>query len=114
MTQSQTLARLQAEAAAAQTRLDQALGLRRQRVGHLAESAGLIDLDDDLLAGAFAELADAIKAADDTRKTAWKVRGEPFRKRTAAPRRRAPAAPAAPPADPGPAAPQPAGSDGPA
>lgn len=112
MTQSQTLARLQAEAAAAQSRLEEALKARHQRLGQLAEFAGLIEFDDALLAGAFAELAETIRCADDARKEAWGKRGEPFCKRAAPSRRRAAPSPAAAPAAPDPIAIQAAGAHG--
>jgi hypothetical protein len=70
--EQQRLARKQAEL----------LDKRRAEIGKLAERLGLLEADDDLLAGALLELKAAI-AANDARLKEWRAHGATFLKRTA-------------------------------
>jgi hypothetical protein len=69
--EQQRLARKQAEL----------LDKRRAEIGKLAERLGLLEADDDLLAGALLELKTAI-TANDPRLKEWRSHGATFLKRT--------------------------------
>jgi hypothetical protein len=54
---------------------------RRAEVGKLAEKLGLLEADDDTLAGALLELKDAISKTGDERLARWRQTGASFRRR---------------------------------
>ena len=64
---------------------------RRAEIGRLAEKLGLLEADDDTLAGALLELKDALAKTGDERLARWRAAGASFRRKdkdrkTAAPR----------------------------
>jgi len=69
------------------------LGKRRAEIGKLIDKLGLLETDDELLAGALLELKSAV-TANDLRLKEWRSHGAAFLKRTAKA-----AAPAASPAN---------------
>jgi hypothetical protein len=57
------------------------LDKRRAELGKLAEKLGLLEADDDTLAGALSELKDAISKTDDERLARWRAAGAAFRRK---------------------------------
>ena len=67
---------------------------RRVEIGQLAERLGLLEADDDALAGVLLELKEASSKAGDERLARWRAAGASFRRghkdrKAAAPRSRA-------------------------
>ena len=54
---------------------------RRAEIGKLAERLGLLEADDDTLAGALLELKDALSKTGDERLARWRAAGASFRRR---------------------------------
>jgi hypothetical protein len=54
---------------------------RRAEIGKLAEKLGLLEADDDTLAGALLDLKDAISKTDDERLARWRAAGAAFRRK---------------------------------
>jgi hypothetical protein len=54
---------------------------RRAEIGRLAEKLGLLEADDDALAGALLELKDAISKTGDERLARWRAAGAAFRRK---------------------------------
>ena len=54
---------------------------RRAEIGRLAEKLGLLEADDDALAGALLELKDAISKTGDERLVRWRAAGASFRRK---------------------------------
>lgn len=65
------------------------LDKRRNEIGRLAERLGLLEADDDALAGALLELRDALAQPGDERLARWRQSGAAFRRKDA--NRKAPA-----------------------
>jgi DNA repair exonuclease SbcCD ATPase subunit len=57
------------------------LDKRRAEIGKLAEKLGLLEADDDTLAGILLELKDALSKTGDERLTRWRAAGAAFRRR---------------------------------
>lgn len=53
---------------------------RRAEIGRLAEKLGLLEADDDALAGALLELKDALSKNGDERLARWRASGASFRR----------------------------------
>lgn len=53
---------------------------RRAEIGRLAEKLGLLEADDDALAGALLELKDALAKNGDERLARWRQAGASFRR----------------------------------
>lgn len=58
----------------------QLLDNRRAEIGRLAEKLGLLEVDDDALAGALLELKDALAHPSDERLARWRASGASFRR----------------------------------
>jgi conjugative transfer protein TraD len=54
---------------------------RCAEIGRLAERLGLLEADDDALAGALLELKDALSKTGDERLARWRATGAAFRRR---------------------------------
>ena len=54
---------------------------RRAEIGKLVEKLGLLEADDDTLAGALLELRDALSKTGDERLARWRQTGAAFRRR---------------------------------
>jgi conjugative transfer protein TraD len=57
------------------------LDKRRAEIGRLAEKLGLLEADDDTLAGALLELKDVLAKPGDERLARWRQTGAAFRRR---------------------------------
>jgi hypothetical protein len=57
------------------------LDKRRAEIGRLAEKLGLLEADDDALAGALLELKDVLAKPGDERLARWRAAGAAFRRR---------------------------------
>jgi hypothetical protein len=57
------------------------LAKRRAEIGKLAERLGLLEADDDVLAGALLELKEASAKTGDERLTRWRAAGTAFRRK---------------------------------
>jgi conjugative transfer protein TraD len=57
------------------------LDKRRAEIGRRAEKLGLLEADDDTLAGALLELKDAISKTGDERLARWRAAGAAFRRK---------------------------------
>jgi Conjugal transfer protein TraD len=57
------------------------LDKRRAEIGKLVERLGLLEADDDALAGALLELKDASSKSGDERLARWRVAGASFRRK---------------------------------
>jgi hypothetical protein len=65
---------------------------RRAEIGKLAEKLGLLEADDDILAGALLELKDALSKTGDERLPRWRAAGAAFRRKDKNPKAAAPRA----------------------
>jgi conjugative transfer protein TraD len=54
---------------------------RRAEIGKLAERLGLLEADDDTLAGALLELREALSKTGDERLARWRAAGAAFRRK---------------------------------
>ena len=54
---------------------------RRDEIGRLAERLGVLEADDDTLAGALLELKDALSKTGDERLARWRAAGASFRRK---------------------------------
>ena len=54
---------------------------RRAEIGRLVEKLGLLEADDDMLAGALFELKDTLDKTGDERLARWRAAGASFRRR---------------------------------
>jgi hypothetical protein len=57
------------------------LDKRRAEIGKLAEKLGLLEADDDTLAGILLEFKDALSKTGDERLARWRAAGAAFRRR---------------------------------
>jgi hypothetical protein len=57
------------------------LAKRRAEIGKLVERLGLLEADDDVLAGALLELKEASAKTGDERLTRWRAAGAAFRRK---------------------------------
>jgi hypothetical protein len=57
------------------------LDKRRAEIGRLVEKLGLLEADDDILAGALSELKDALSKPGDERLPRWRAAGAAFRRK---------------------------------
>jgi len=59
------------------------LDKRRSEIGRLVEKLGLLETDDDALAGVLLELKDAFSKTGDERLARWRAAGASFRRKNA-------------------------------
>jgi hypothetical protein len=74
---------LRAEQQRLERRQAELLEKRRTEIGKLVERLGLLEADDDALAGALLELKDAASKSGDERLARWRTAGAAFRRKDA-------------------------------